>query len=160
MTVNLFDPEWQERDRAGFRYRFASIGDRLGAEELGAAVFELPPGQRTLYHAHHGNEELALVLEGAPTLRTAAGERELAAGGCVLFRRGVEHGFCNRSDELARYVVFSTMIEPDIVEYPDSGKFGLFAGAAPKMGAGAPLEVFLDGSAGRDYYDGETPGTG
>ncbi len=48
------------------------------------------------------------------------------------------------------------MIEPDISIYPDSGKVGLFAGAAP----GGPKErralgKYLRGDAEVSYYEGE-----
>jgi hypothetical protein len=48
------------------------------------------------------------------------------------------------------------MLEPDVMIYPDSGKVGIFGGAAP----GGPKEkrtfkTFLRGDAEVDYYDGE-----
>jgi uncharacterized cupin superfamily protein len=159
-VANVHADDWDdERDRAGFRYRFLRLGERVGGDRLGAAVFELPPGQRMLYHCHHGNEELVVVLDGNLTVRTPAGELELGHGETMLFRRGREgaHGFQNGSDRPVRYVVFSTMIEPDVVEYLDTGKIGVFAGAAPRMGSDAPLELFLDASAPLDYYEREAP---
>jgi uncharacterized cupin superfamily protein len=157
-AVNLFADEWdEERDRSGFRYRFAKIGERVGGELLGAALFELPPGQRTLYHLHHGNEELLVVLAGRPTLRTAEGARELGEGDVAIFTRGEAHGIASRSGETVRFLFVSTMLHPDVVEYPDSGKVGVFAGAAPRMGSDAPLEIFLPRDAELDYYDGEKP---
>ena len=107
---------------------------RLGGELLGASVYEIPPGEATWpYHLHYGNEELLLVLEGSPTLRTPDGEHELSPGDSALFPRGQEgaHQVLNRSDRACRVVVVSTMVAPEIGEYPDSGKLGLFAGAAP-----------------------------
>jgi hypothetical protein len=55
-----------------------------------------------------------------------------------------------------RYLCFSTMIEPDVMVYPDSGKIGLFAGSAP----GGPkekrtLSKFLRSDAEIGYYEGE-----
>ena len=56
------------------------MGRRLGGELLGASVYELEPGERTLpYHFQYGNEELLLVVAGAPTGH-AEGER-VACGG-------------------------------------------------------------------------------
>jgi hypothetical protein len=46
------------------------------------------------------------------------------------------HQIFNSSNELLRYLCFSTMVEPDIAAYPHSEKIGLFAGAAP----GGPQE--------------------
>ncbi len=57
---------------------------------------------------------------------------------------------------MLRYLCFSTMVEPDVTVYPDSGKVGIFGGAAP----GGPkekrtLSKFLRGDAEVGYYDGE-----
>jgi hypothetical protein len=48
------------------------------------------------------------------------------------------------------------MVEPEVMVYPDSGKVGVFGGAAP----GGPKEErtfskFLRGDAEVGYYDGE-----
>ena len=51
------------------------LGRRLGGELIGATMFEVEPGWRSLYHVHHGNEELVLVVDGNPTVRTGGGER-------------------------------------------------------------------------------------
>jgi len=58
---NLFaeQQEWDgEQDRDGYRHRVARIGGRLGAEGLGASLYELPPGESTWpYHYEHASEE-------------------------------------------------------------------------------------------------------
>ena len=66
------------------------------------------------------------------------------------------HQIINTSGEPLRYLCFSTMIEPDVMVYPDSDKIGLFAGSAP----GGPkekrtLSKFLRGYAEVEYYEGE-----
>jgi uncharacterized cupin superfamily protein len=159
-VANVGGDNWdEERDRHGFAVRFARLGERVGAELLGATLFELPPGSRSLYHCHHANEELVVVLAGTLVVRTSGDERTLRRGEAALFRRGRDglHGFANGSDRAARYLVVSSTIEPDVVEYPDSGKVGVFAGATPLMGRDAPLELFLDASATLDYYAREAP---
>jgi uncharacterized cupin superfamily protein len=77
----------------------------------------------------------------------------------TLFARGSSggHKLTNRGDQPARVLVVSTMVEPDIVEYTDSGKLGLFAGAAP--GAPEPegergMERFVR-AEDAPYYDEE-----
>ena len=69
---DVFDPRWDaEQDQAAFRWRRARVGRQAGARELGASVFDVPPGASTFpLHAHHANEEILAVLEGRPTLRT------------------------------------------------------------------------------------------
>jgi uncharacterized cupin superfamily protein len=161
VSENVFADDWDvEQAQPGYTWKRMRLGRRLGGELLGASVYELPPGEATWpFHLHYANEELLVVLEGSPSLRTADVERELAPGDAALFRRGREgaHQVINRSDRTARVLVVSTMVEPEIGEYPDSGKIGLFAGAAP--GAPTPpgvLEAFYRLEE-VDYFDGEPP---
>ena len=158
--VNLFDDrDWdQEREAGGYALKRIGVGQRLGGELLGAGLFEVPPGKASgPYHTHWGNEELLIVLEGAPTLRTPQGERELRPGDTALFRRGPDgaHQVINRSSEPVRFLIVSTTIHPDVGEYPDSGKVGVFGGAPPLIGEDAPLELFVRKDAAVDYYEGE-----
>ena len=63
-------------------------------------------------------------MTGRPTLRTLEGERELKPGEVVAFptgRRGT-HRLDNHSEEPARVLFVSTMLAPEVSEYPDSGK--------------------------------------
>jgi uncharacterized cupin superfamily protein len=108
------------------RSRF--VGKAAGAKELGASVHELLPGSTGFHlHAHYGMEELFVVLSGRPTLRTGGGEEELGPGDVVSMPRGIEglHTFTNPTDEPARVLAISTMPEPEVVLYPEIGKFGV-----------------------------------
>jgi uncharacterized cupin superfamily protein len=155
--MNVNDTEWDvERDYGGSRVRMMHVGRRLGGELLGATVFEIEPGIPGLYHFHHGNEEWALVLEGTLTVRTPEDERELGNGDVAVFRRGPEgaHALGNRSQQICRVAVFSSMREPDVVAYPEAGVVGAIAGDAPTAGRDAPFEAFfrLDSRLG-DYAE-------
>lgn len=124
---NLFEPDFDaERDDGPYRWRRARLGRQAGADRLGASLFELPPGAATFpLHAHYANEEMLIVLEGEPTLRTLEGERRLARGevvACPAGRRGA-HELRNESEAPVRVLIVSTMRAPDINEFPDSGEF-------------------------------------
>ena len=69
-----------------------------------------------------------VVLDGAPSLRTPEGWRELAQGEVVPFLRGERgaHQLVNRTDETVRFLAFSTNGEPDIVIRPDSNTLGAY----------------------------------
>jgi uncharacterized cupin superfamily protein len=154
--LNLFDSDWDvERSYGDARMRMMHVGRKLGSELLGATVFEIEPGIPGLYHFHHGNEEWALVLDGTLTLRTPAGETELQRGELAVFRRGPEgaHALANRSDSVCRVAVFSSMVDPDVVEYPDAGIVGAIAGDAPTAGRDAPFEAFFRREDSLDYAD-------
>jgi uncharacterized cupin superfamily protein len=125
------DPEWDRtEDRAGWQSKDAWVGHHIGGDLIGGSMYELDPGNRLWpYHTHHGNEEWMVVLRGQPTLRTPEGEQVLDEGDVVAFPRG-EAGFhqvSNRTDAPIRVLMLSTLLEPDIVEYADSGKFGAVA---------------------------------
>jgi len=127
-VFNLLGDEWDRtEERPGWRSKDAWIGARIGSELLGGSMYEVEPGDRLWpYHTHHANEEWLLVVRGRPTLRTPEGEQELAEGDVVAFRRGKDgaHQVRNGTDEPIRVLMLSTLIQPDIVEYLDSGKVG------------------------------------
>jgi uncharacterized cupin superfamily protein len=154
---SLDGPRFDEpREQPGFRARRARLGRQAGAERLGLSLWELPAGEAAYpYHLHLAEEELVLVLEGRPSLRTPQGWRELGEGEVVCFPRGEDgaHQLVNRTDGLVRFLAFSTGGEPDIVLYPDAGKLG----ASERRPDGGGLHAFFRLADEVDYYDGETP---
>jgi uncharacterized cupin superfamily protein len=158
---NVFEPEWDgEQDEGPFRWRRARLGRQAGGEQLGASLYELAPGAASFpFHAHHANEEMLIVVAGRPTLRTLEEERELAPGEVVAFPRGRRgaHRVDNRSDQPARILLLSTMLQPEIVEYPDSGKVAVRSmppGSGWEAGEdGIALILRADATAG--YFEGE-----
>ena len=122
---NMYDNDWGEQgeDWSGG----GALSKRLvpgGGPFLGATLYELGRGNFMIYHAHHGSEELLLVLRGRPTLKTPDGERVLDEGDVVHFPAGPAgaHGLRNDTDEPVRYVVAGTRVSPEVVEYPDLGQ--------------------------------------
>ena len=147
---NLYEPEWEgDRDAPPFRWRRARLAAQAGAQDLGASLFEVPPGAATFpLHAHFSNEELLIVVAGRPTLTTLDGERELAPGEVVSFLagRGGAHRLDNRTEEPVRVLVVSTMRAPEINEMFETSQFWLrdyVPGTAPPEGG---LDVWIDSS--------------
>ena len=104
--------------------RVERVASQAGAQQLGGTLYELAPGAEGVpLHLHYGMEELAVVIAGTPTLRTLEGDVELAAGDVVAFPRGRRgaHTLANRSGTPARYLMVSTKVMPEIVEYPEQG---------------------------------------
>lgn len=154
---NIYATDWDtSEDRPGYQWERLRLARRLGGEMLGASVYLIHPGQKSFpYHCHHANEEMLIVLEGRVTVRTPDGEEEAGPGDALIFERGPSgaHQLVNHTTEDARVLMMSTMVSPEITEYPDSGKVGVFPGRAP--GGGRGESRFLDGQAVVDYYDGE-----
>lgn len=142
-----------------FGARLYAIGPKLGARKLGYNVTELPPGKAGFpYHFHHVNEELFLVLEGSGTLRWPGGTHPLKRGDLVCCPAGADgaHQIVNSGTEVLRYLALSTMEDPEVVEYPDSGKYGVVAGRPP---GGRPWDAKFHAFAFKkdavDYWAGE-----
>ena len=153
--MNLSDPDFDElREQPGFTARRARVGRQLGSEKLGVSFWELPAGQAAYpYHWHMTEEELLVVLDGTPHLRTPEGWRELGEGEVVAFPRGEEgaHQLLNRTDSTVRFLAFSTQPGPDIVIRPDSNTLGAYE-RRPE-GGGLYKQFRIDDAV--DYYAGE-----
>ena len=159
-SVNENELEWSEQSYDEvFGYRRKALGAAAHGEKLGCSLYEIPPGRKAWpYHYHCANEESIYVLEGTGTLRIGGREFALSQGDYVALPVGEAHAHqvYNTSGEPLRYLCLSTMVEPDILVYPDSGKVGLFAGSAP----GGPkerryLHKYLREDAEVGYFDGE-----
>lgn len=154
--VNLDEVELELREHPGFDCRRGRVGWRLGSERLGASVWEIPPGQVAYpYHYHLTEEELILVMEGKPSLRTPEGWSDLRPGDVVSFPAGERggHQIANRTRQPARFLAISTSGQTDVVRYPDEGK--LAAAERPPDGVGF-MAVFREGDA-VGYWDGVEP---
>jgi uncharacterized cupin superfamily protein len=84
-------------------------------------------------------------------LRTPDGERDLVEGDVACFSRGADgaHLVRNATEAPVRILMLSTSIVPEIVEYPDSGKFYALT---------AKGEMILHTKYGEpaEYWDGES----
>jgi uncharacterized cupin superfamily protein len=126
--ANVYEPDWDAgRDEPPFRWRRARLGRQAGARDLGASLFELPPGAASFpLHAHYNNEEMIVVLAGSPSLTAADGEvRRLLPGDLVACPAGREgaHRLDNHTDEPVRVLLVSTMRAPEINEMLEDGTF-------------------------------------
>jgi uncharacterized cupin superfamily protein len=141
--VNLFAPELDHgRDRDGYSRRRADLGKQLGSARIGGSLYVLDEDERTWpYHFHHGMEEWAIVVGGAPTLRGPDGERVLRRGDVVCFPAGPEGAHQLRGP--GSVLLLSANRTPETIEYPDSGKV-----------ACGPGKIFRAADA-VDYWEGE-----
>jgi uncharacterized cupin superfamily protein len=128
-------------DEAGFRHAATSVRDRLGAQRIGAGVYEAEEGFPIWpYHYHHGVEEWLYVFAGAPVLRDPSGERALEPGDLVCFPSGPLGAHTVKGP--GRVVIFSAGRPPYMGVYPDSDK------------ASGPEGILLRSSA-VGYWHGE-----
>lgn len=143
-----------------YEARMAMVSRAIGARQLGYNVTELPPGKRAFpFHNHRVNEEMFFVLEGHGEVRLGTETLALRAGDFLACPAGgpdTAHQIVNTGATRLRYLVVSTAITPELVDYPDTGKFGVLAEFP--AGPNEPPQVFR--FVGResnavDYWEGE-----
>lgn len=132
----------------------AYLGEGTAAKKLGATIQIVAPGKRVCpYHLHHAQEEMFVILEGSGTLRVADEFLPLKTGDVIFIPAGPEypHQILNTSEAPLKYLAIGTTEEPEICEYPDSGKFL----AEGSLGSGKAFEIIQRNGESLDYWDGE-----
>jgi uncharacterized cupin superfamily protein len=143
-----------------FKSKSVSLSKMLSAQKLGYRLVTVEPGFRAWpYHSHRVNEEMFFILEGQGIVRIGEDVFPIQQGDVIAALPGgheVAHQIINNSDEPITYMCVSTMEQPDVTEYPDSGKFGVFVGTAP---GGSNKErtftFFGRESGGIEYWEDE-----
>ena len=142
-----------------FDARMGEVAIMLGAQKLGYNVTEIPPGVAAFpFHNHRNNEEMFFILAGSGELRLGYERHPLRAGdivACPPGDRTTAHQIINTGSANLRFLAVSTMLNPEICEYPDSGKFSV---SEKQRNADGASDGFRHvGRAGDqvDYWEGE-----
>ena len=112
----------------GDRYesRSTRIGRLVGAKDLGSSYDVMPPGKRSCpFHSHRAEEEMFFIVSGEGLLRYGSETRRIRAGDVICCPVGgpeTAHQIVNDSNADLAFLSISTMTDPEICEYPDSGK--------------------------------------
>ena len=161
-VVNVYEAEampFQGGDGSKFAARVAPIGEVIGSTGLGAMFVTVEPGKRAFpFHNHLGNDEMFVIFEGEGIYRFGANDYPVKAGDVCAAPRGgpgVAHQLINTGSGPLKYLGVGTMGDPDVVEYPDSGKFSLLAIAPGKDFWNAHLKVVGRADKVLDYWEGE-----
>jgi uncharacterized cupin superfamily protein len=145
---------------ARFDARMAQIGARIGARKLGYNITAVPPGKAAFpFHCHRVNEEMFMVLQGSGEIRVGKETFPICRGDIIACPPGgpeTAHQIRNTGSEELRYLAVSTLQTPEVAEYPDSGKFGVYA-ELPPAADGSPKYFRFIGreSLNVNYWDGE-----
>ena len=142
-----------------FDARKAEVSLLIGAQKLGYNVTEIPPGVTGFpLHNHRVNEELFFILEGSGEARFGDERMPLCKGdffACPPGDQNVAHQIINTGGTPLRYLSVSTMIFPDICEYPDSQKFLVAEKARNSDGSVAGFRHTGRLADNVDYWEGE-----
>jgi uncharacterized cupin superfamily protein len=143
-----------------FEARIGRVADRIGARTLGYNITVIPPGKSAYpFHSHRINEEMFFVLHGNGEVRIGAETFPIRSGDFIACPPGgpeAAHQIRNTSTEELRFLAVSTLHSPEINEYPDSGKFGVYADFL--SGTDGKVEYFsfqAREAMNLDYWDGE-----
>jgi uncharacterized cupin superfamily protein len=159
-VVNVADLEYREFGR-GEKYaaRTARIGPLIGSTGLGCMAMIVRPGKRAFpFHVHHANHELFVILEGNGQYRYGGNTYPIKAGDVLAAPAGgpeVAHQIVNTGAVELKYLGISTMTQPEVVEYPDSGKFAVNSGMEDGSPASAQLRFIGRKENSIDYWEGE-----
>jgi uncharacterized cupin superfamily protein len=149
--INIDELEYETSEAKDGKYRSADgeVGFWIGARRLGYQVVKLPPGARFCpVHAEYSEEELFVVLDGAPSIRTTNETLRCRRGDFIAFPTGPDHAhqLLNESSEESTLLLLGEAANPAICYYPESDKLLVVAENERWMMRRSPL---------LDYYDGE-----
>lgn len=113
------------------------VAEVVGAEQIGARLYELAEGEQgPPYHFHHGAEEWLIVVAGAPRVRTPDGERVLAQGDVLCCPAGPAGA--HRVSGPGTVLIVSEKRDLDVVEYPGEGTIELRPSGRTFRSTGGP----------------------
>jgi uncharacterized cupin superfamily protein len=156
-NVNEGDLDWKEYEHGDNTFRRKELSNATDGEQLGCSLYELEPGKRSWpYHYHAANEEALYVLSGTGTLRIDDAEVAIESGTFVPCPANAQggHQVVNDGDEPLRYLMMSTMEEPDVTVYPETGKFGVYVGSPPGGRDERSLEGYYRVEEDVEYWEG------
>ncbi len=164
--LNLADADMQARPNtyaatgdAGERFdaKTGQVSRIVGARQLGYNITAVPPGRAAYpFHNHLVNEEMFLVLEGRGEIRIGSECFPIRQHDIIACPKGgadTAHQIKNTGDRDLVYLAVSTNQTPEIAEYPDSGKFGVYS---PGPDAERPGYLYISRQErALDYWEGE-----
>ncbi|MGR4066207.1 MAG: cupin domain-containing protein [Vulcanimicrobiaceae bacterium] len=148
--INLDELFWLTGEDGPERYRGCSdaeVGFAIGAQRLGYRMARVPAGRWWCpNHWHSAEEELFIVVEGAPTLQTPNGSFLLRRGDFVAFPVGPggAHKLVNDSNADALLLMISNVSRDDVCYYPDSQKLLI-----------EQRDLIVRDGPALDYFEGE-----
>jgi uncharacterized cupin superfamily protein len=142
----------------GFEAKVGSFERQIGSTGIGCLLHVVEPGKKAFpYHVHHQIHELFVILEGEGTYRFGKESYPIKAGDvCAAPTGGPEHAHqtINSGTTVLKYLGISTTADTEVVEYPDSGKFGITSRFDWSTMSGGVRHLGRPGT-GLDYFDGE-----
>jgi uncharacterized cupin superfamily protein len=141
-----------------FAAKLGMMGGEIGAKQLGCLLHVVEPGKIAFpFHVHHANEEMFVILEGTGEYRYGSDTYPIRAGDVLAAPAGgpeVAHQIINTGTTAMKYLGISTKLQPEVVEYPDSKKFGVSSRSTDGTPFTARLRFIGRTDTTLDYWDG------
>ena len=145
----------------GYAAKFGMISRAIGSKGLGYNLTVVPPGKRAFpFHSHRVNDEMFFVVEGSGEIRIGEETHAIRQGDVIACPPGgpeTAHQIINNSDAELQYLAVSTNMSPEICEYPESDKYGVYI-ELDEQEHGMPKMwrlMMKDESTRVDYWEGE-----
>ncbi len=156
--INVADaPVYRGESGERFEYHMASLARAVGGRAIGANVTTLRPGKAGFpQHHHDANEEHFFILSGTGVLRVGDETYPVKPQDYIVNLPGgpeTAHQLVNTGTDELVYLAISTMLLPEVVGYPESGKTGVRCAAGEATGARFLLRDGDKNAVG--YWDGE-----
>ena len=169
-VINIADVQFTawgrgaERPGAGtagekYQAQIGYVAPVIGAQKLGYNITILPPGKAAFpAHNHYVNEEMFFVLEGAGEVRIGDQTYPVKQGdfiACPPGGPGSAHQIFNSSQADLKFLAVSTMMSPEIADYPDSNKIGFYHMRSDASGTPAPFRHITRLGQAVPYWEDE-----
>jgi uncharacterized cupin superfamily protein len=148
INLDEIEPAMVDHRHGNYRSTLYEAGLPIGARRLGYQFVTLEPGTWFCpMHSHVLEEEMFLVWDGRPTIRTPRGSYVCRRGDVIAFPVGDAgtHQLLNESDAPCTVFLLGNAEPDEVAHYPDSNKIlvramnRLLVRASPRL----------------DYFDGE-----
>jgi len=159
-VINLADVPLRDVEHGdAFEAKVGSFGRMIGSTGIGVMVHVVPPGKKAFpFHVHHQTHELFLILEGEGSYRFGDKTYPVKANDVLAAPTGgpeVAHQIINTGSVPLTYLgISATPAGTEVVEYPDSGKFGVASRYDRETGKSG-LRFIGRAETSIDYWDGE-----
>ncbi len=156
--TNIHKAEWRESAHGEkFQRGHIALTDLQANHDIGCSAYRVEPGKRAFpRHAHLANDEALFIVSGSGALSVGDETAAVCAGDFVMLPKGEAHAhvLVNDGQEPLVYLCMSTMIMPEVVHYPDSGKLGVLGSKDFWTRGEAGVSGFYKPNA-VGYWDGE-----
>jgi len=91
-VVNVDELEFEHQSDGRFALGVVLLASHTGGQQIGANLFEIPPGKAAFPHHYHcGIEEAIYILDGTGVARIGDDRIEVRAGDWISYPAGPDH---------------------------------------------------------------------